>query len=291
MRHGTAHANGIRLHYVTAGDGPPLYLLHGWPQTWYAWRKVIPALAERFTVVAPDLRGYGASDRPAAGYDKRTMAADIRALARALGHDRIHLAGHDRGARVAHRFALDHPDALRRLALLDIVPTRVVWETMDDRAALGSWHWLFNAVPDLPELLVGANIEAFLRHFYREWCFQRGAFTAEDIAVYVHAFSAPGALRGGFEDYRAGATLDLEHDRADAGEAARIRAPTLVLWAAEYGLARRHDVLAVWRASALDVRGEEIAACGHFMAEEQPELVADRLLTFFAEDDAPEVGP
>jgi pimeloyl-ACP methyl ester carboxylesterase len=277
MEHRTARVNGIRLHYVTAGDGPPVVLLHGWPQTWYHWRKIIPTLARRYTVIAPDLRGYGDSDKPPTGYDKRTMASDIYELARRLGHPRIRLVGHDRGARVAHRFALDHEDAVERLALLDIAPTRLVFERFDAGHARGYWHWLFHMVPDLPELLVGANVEGYLRHFFHDWAYQTAAFTPEDVAVYVHAFTQPGALRAGFEDYRAGGTVDLAHDAADAGR--RIKAPTLVLWATEGGDAKA-SLLDIWRGLADDVRGEGIPDCGHFLAEEQPEALAGRLLAF-----------
>lgn len=278
VEHGTARVNGIRLHYVARGDGLPLLLLHGWPQTWYEWRKIIPALAERYTVIAPDLRGYGESDKPASGYDKRTMAADIHELVRRLGYERIRLVGHDRGARVAHRYALDFEDEVERLALLDIIPTRVAFERLDQHSAPAYWHWLFHMVPDLPELLVGTNVEGYLRHFFHDWAYQRAAFTPEDIAVYVHAFSQSGALRAGFEDYRAGGTIDLAHDAADVGR--KIKAPTLVLWATEGRLGKREGTLEIWRAFAEDVRGEGIPECGHFLPEEQPTVVAAKLLDF-----------
>jgi haloacetate dehalogenase len=283
IEHRTVRIGELRMHVALAGQGDPLVLLHGWPQTWYCWRKVIPRLAGRYRVIAPDLRGYGDTDKPATGYDKRTMAADVRALVRALGHARIKLVGHDRGGRVAHRFALDYPGEVERLAVLDIVPTRLAFERMDARAARASWHWLFHQVPDLPELLVGANVEAYLRHFYRDWGFQAGAIADEDVAVYVRAYSQPGALRAGFDDYRAGATLDVEQDRADAD--ARVEPPLLVLWGAESTLgveAGPAGVLDTWRGVARDVRGEAVPACGHFMAEEQPEAVARLLLDFFA---------
>ena len=199
----TAQVNGIRLHYVLEGQGPLVVLLHGWPQTWYCWRKVIAPLADGHTVLVPDLRGYGQSDKPPAGYDKRTMAEDVRALAGHLGHSRIALlAGHDRGARVAHRYALDHPGEVERLAVLDIVPTREMFARADATVARGYWHWLFHLQPDLPELLVGPNIEAYLRWFFERWTANRPA-VEEAVPEYVHAFSAPGALRAGFDDYRA----------------------------------------------------------------------------------------
>ncbi|MGH7265324.1 MAG: alpha/beta fold hydrolase [Candidatus Rokuibacteriota bacterium] len=279
MEHRTARVNGIRMHYVVEGSGPPVVLLHGWPQTWYCWRKIIPTLARRYTVLAPDLRGYGDSDKPSTGYDKRTMASDVHELARGLGHARIRLVGHDRGARVAHRYALDHEDAVERLALLDIIPTRITFARLDARSARDHWHWLFHQVPDLPELLVGANVEAYLRYFFHAWSDQTGVFTPEDVRVYVHAFSQPGALRAGFDDYRAGATIDLEQDAADATR--RLKPPLLVLWGGE-GRRGKSEVLDVWRGVADDVRGEPILHCGHFLPEEQPDVVSAKLLDFLA---------
>lgn len=279
MEHRTARVNGIRMHYVTEGSGPPVVLLHGWPQTWYCWRKVIPALARRYTVLAPDLRGYGETAKPPAGYDKRTMASDVHELVRGLGHTRIRLVGHDRGARVAHRYALDYEDEVERLALLDIIPTRITFERFDAESARDHWHWFFHQVRDLPELLVGANVEAYLRYFFHTWSYQTTAFGPEDVAVYVHAFSQPGALRAGFEDYRAGATTDLEHDAGDATR--RLKPPLLALWGGE-GRRGKASVLDVWRGVADDVRGEPIAQCGHFLPEEQPDVVAGKLLDFLA---------
>jgi len=278
-RAATADVNGVRLHYVSQGEGPLVVLLHGWPQTWYCWRKLIPALARRHTVVAPDLRGYGLSDKPPAGYDKRTMAADVRALARHLGHQRLALlAGHDRGARVAHRYALDHPGEVERIALLDIVPTRETFRRADATIARGYWHWLFHLQPDLPELLVGGNVEAYLRWFLERWTVNRPA-VEEAVPEYVRAFSAPGALRAGFDDYRATFPDDLDADEASAAAGERLRMPLLVLWGAA-GLPSRLPVLDIWRDYATDVRGQEIAECGHFLPEERPTEVADHLLRF-----------
>ena len=218
----TAQVNGIRLHYVLEGQGPLVVLLHGWPQTWYCWRKVIAPLADGHTVLVPDLRGYGQSDKPPAGYDKRTMAEDVRALAGHLGHSRIALlAGHDRGARVAHRYALDHPGEVERLAVLDVVPTREMFARADATVARGYWHWLFHLQPDLPELLVGPNIEAYLRWFFERWTANRPA-VEEAVPEYVRAFSAPGALRAGFDDYRATFPDDLDADEASAGAGQRL---------------------------------------------------------------------
>jgi pimeloyl-ACP methyl ester carboxylesterase len=194
---GTAPVNGVRLHYVVEGDGPLVVLLHGWPQTWYCWRLLIePLAAAGHTVLVPDLRGYGQSDKPPAGYDKRTMAEDVRALAAHLGHSRIALlAGHDRGARGAHRYALDHPDEVERLAVLDVVPTREMFSRPDATIARGYWHRLFHLQPDLPERLVGPNVEAYLRWFLERWTTNRPAVEAA-VPTYVRAFSAPGGAAG-----------------------------------------------------------------------------------------------
>jgi len=273
-----ADVNGIRMHYVRTGEGPFVLLLHGWPQTWYMWRKLIPVLAERFTVIAPDLRGYGLTDKPPSGYDKRTMAADLRALARHCGAERVALVGHDRGARVAHRYALDHPDEVDRIVVLDIVPTREMFLRTDTVLARGYWHWFFHLQPDLPELLVGDRIELYLRYFFERWTVHRPG-VEEAIPVYVQAYSRPGALRAGFDDYRATFPDDIADDDAskDAGE--RLRMPLLALWGGT-GLTGRLPVLDIWREYAEDVRGQAIEDCGHFLPEERPETV-NRLVREF----------
>jgi haloacetate dehalogenase len=278
--HGMTAVNGIRMHYVREGEGPPVVLLHGWPQTWFCWRLLMPLLAERFTLIAPDLRGYGLSDKPAGGFDKRTMAADVRALARELGHDRVALVGHDRGARVAHRYALDHPGEVERLAVLDVIPTRAMFARIDEQLARGFWHWLFHLQPDLPELLVGGNIDAYLRWFFERWTHNRPP-VEEAVPEYVRAFSAPGALRAGFHDYRATFPDDLEADDASAAAGDKLTVPVLALWGAT-GLTGKLPVVDIWREYATDVDGEAIGDCGHFLPEEQPAVVADRLLRFLA---------
>ncbi len=281
-----ARVNGIRMHYLRAGDGPPVVLLHGWPQTSYMWRKLIPVLARRYTVVAPDLRGYGLTDKPPSGYDKRTMAADVRALVHELGFDHVAIVGHDRGARIAHRYALDHPDEVRRLVLLDIIPTRAMWQRLDVTLARGFWHWLFHLQPDLPELLVGQRIETYLRYFFESWTYHRPP-VEEAVPEYVRAFSRPGALRAGFADYRASFPDDAEQDEASAAAGERLAMPVLVLWGAT-GLVGQLPALEIWREYATDVRGEAIPECGHFLAEERPEEVLER--SWVARSDAPGFG-
>jgi len=192
-----------RIHYRRLGQGPGMVLLHGYPQTGHMWRKVMPALAERFTVVAPDLRGYGDSDRPAAGYDKRTMAADVADVIRTLGIQPVVLVGHDRGARVAHRFALDHPSLLTRLVLLDIAPTYDVFARTDQVGARARWHWFFHQLPDLPEALTAGREEIYLRYMYRTSAYNPAAIEEDAVQEYVRCFRQPGAMRAGFEDYRA----------------------------------------------------------------------------------------
>ncbi|MEU7001783.1 alpha/beta hydrolase [Nonomuraea sp. NPDC046570] len=275
-----AEVGGIRMHYLIEGEGPPLVLLHGWPQTSHCWRHVIPALAETHTVIAPDLRGYGRTDKPRTGYDKRTMAADVRELARSLGFERISLAGHDRGGRVAHRYALDHPAEVDRLAVLDIIPTREMWRRfdMDTGLAASAWHWTFHLQPDLPEQLAGADVRGYLSYFFERWTVQRAAVD-EGVEEYVRAFSRPGALRAGFDDYRASFPDDAAHDDADHDAGRRLEMPVLALWGAG-GIPARVDVLDAWRGYARDVRGAEIPDCGHFLAEERPEAVVTHLREF-----------
>lgn len=271
--------NGIRMHYMLAGEGKPVVLLHGWPQTCYMWRKIIPSLVERYTVIAPDLRGYGLSDKPVSGYDKRTMAADVRSLVEELGYANASVVGHDRGARVAHRLGLDHPKVLDRLAVLDILPTRAVLRSMDLTGALGFWHWFFHLQPDLPELLVGGNIENYLTYLFDRWSYNRAGLEAAAVAEFVAAYRAPGALRAGFDDYRSVWT-DLEHDDQSAAAGQRLEMPVLVLWGSHGLLRAARSVLDTWREYAPKAEGAEIERCGHFMAEEVPAAVAEHLARF-----------
>ena len=277
-RHLTIRANGIRQHYIEAGSGPPVVLLHGFPETSFAWRHQIPVLAERFRVIAPDLRGYGETDKPAHGYDKRTMARDVLSLLDELGISRIALVGHDRGARVATRFAKDHPHRLDRLVVMDNVPTRIVARSMNPQIARAYWFFAFHLVPDLPEALIAGREDIWLRHFFSDWCFNPHAISGADFDHYVAAYRAPGAVRGAMADYRANAE-DLAQDEVDAD--VKIGCPTLSLWGADFGaVGKTFDMAAVWAEMADDLRAVPIPQCGHLPQEEQPNRVNELLLEF-----------
>jgi haloacetate dehalogenase len=227
----------------------------------------------------PDLRGYGDSDKPPGGYDKRTMAQDIRELARHLGDTRFALAGHDRGARVAHRYALDHGETLTGVCMVDIVPTKTFFDRVNTQTALGTWHWFFLPVPDLAERLIAADPEAVLRHFLRTWAGTPTAIEEEAFQEYLRCFRMAGTIRATCADYRAGASTDLEQDAADADK--RIEVPLLALWAGMYRVQENFDVLAVWREKARHVEGRAIPGSGHFIAEEAPDDLAAELVRFF----------
>jgi len=272
-------ANGIRLHTWIGGEGPALVLLHGYPQSGIMWRKVAPTLARRFTVVIPDLRGYGDSDKPRDGFDKKTMAADIHGVMQALGHARYRVVGHDRGARVSHRLALDHADAVERLSLLDIVPTHTLFRDTGRELAAAYWHWFFFQVPDLPEVMIGATPEPFLRNMFRALTAEAGAIEEAAFAEYLRVFTLPGTIRCGLEDYRAAAKQDFADDEADL--ARRVSCPVQILWG-EFGkMHTLFDVLATWRDKASDVRGRPLP-CGHFIPEEAPEALLAELEPFLA---------
>lgn len=277
--------DGTDLHLRIAGDGPPVLLLHGFPQTHLAWHRVAPRLAERFTVVVPDLPGYGASRLPAVtteALSKRSLAGTMVGLMAALGHDRFGLAGHDRGARIGYRLALDHPGTLTRFAPLDILPTIEVWEAMNWQAALNSYHWLLLAQPaPLPETLVGADGPGYVRHLIDRWAGHRDRLDPAAVEAYAAAFADPAVVAASCADYRAGATLDAEHDRADRDAGRRIDCPVLLVWARRYLKERGRRHLDVWRGWAEDVR-EAPLDCGHFVAEEAAEECASALLGFFS---------
>ena len=277
--------SGAEIHAVVGGDGPPLALLHGYPQTHVMWHRVAPRLAEAFTVVAPDLRGYGRSSKPPGGegsanYAKRAMARDVVEVMAALGHDRFLLAGHDRGGRVAYRLALDHPDRVRRLATLDIMPTIEQFDRMDRRGALGSFHWFLLAQPSpLPERLIGGDPVSFLHDLLSRWSGAESPFAPEAMADYERSFRDPETVRATCDDYRAGATIDCDLDAADRDAGRRIACPMLALWG-DRGGDRRAAMMEVWERWATDVRGAAIP-CGHFLPEEAPSETAAALLDFF----------
>jgi haloacetate dehalogenase len=203
IRRATCRANGIRQFYLEAGAGPPVVLLHGFPETSFAWRFQIPALAPHYRVIAPDLRGYGETDKPSKGYDKRTIAHDIVELLNSLGVGRVALVGHDRGARVATRLAKNHPSVVDRLVVMDNVPTRIVAREMNAKVAREYWFFMFHLVPDLPEALIAGREDIWLRHFFSNWCYDPMTISGEAFETYVKAYSAPGAVRGAMSDYRA----------------------------------------------------------------------------------------
>jgi haloacetate dehalogenase len=276
------------IHARVGGSGPPLLLLHGYPETHLMWHAAAPLLAKRFTVVATDLTGYGDSMRPQpapdhAPHSKRALALDhVQAMA-ALGHDRFAVAGHDRGGRVAYRMALDHPDCVSALAVLDIVPTAEVWARSDDRVALGYWHWGFLAQPaPLPERLILGDPHAYFEHHLRSIGLGRepDRYPQTVLDAYRAQLGDEGAVQAICEDYRAGASVDRQHDEADRGRP--IECPVLVLWGGRGALEIFYgDVLEVWRPWARDLRGHGIDA-SHFLVEDQPEQVAGELTEFFA---------
>ncbi|CAH2599748.1 Fluoroacetate dehalogenase [Rhodovastum atsumiense] len=279
--------DGGRIRVRHGGSGPPLLLLHGNPQTHAMWHKVAPVLARRFSVVCPDLRGYGGSFRPPATpdhapYAKRAMAADMVALMQALGHDRFLLAGHDRGARVAHRLALDHADRVEKLAVLDIVPTLEHFERANMDFALGYYHWFWLAQPaPFPEDLISRDPELWWRHHTSREPKQDGFFAPEALADYMAAIHDPAMIRGMCEDYRAAATIDLEHDRASRTAGIRIRCPLLVLWGDHGKIGQWYDPLAIWRGYGTGAVAGEPVPAGHYLAEEAPEAVLAAFERFF----------
>jgi haloacetate dehalogenase len=269
---------GVRIHVRVGGDGPPVLLLHGYPETGAMWHRVAPALAERHTVVVPDLRGYGDSAKPPsdhdhAAYSKRAMAADQTGLMTELGHQAFAVVGHDRGARVAHRMALDHGDRVDRVAVLDIVPTRHVFAHVDRLLATVYDHWFFLAEPpDLPEVLIGGAPEYFLRRKLDQWSGPEAAFDDEAMSEYVRCFTDPDTIRATCEDYRAGASIDLVHDDESYAAGDRVTCPLLVIWGEHGFVGAAYDALEVWRdyADTPDLVTGLAAPCGHFVPEEAP---------------------
>lgn len=263
---------------------PVLLLLHGYPETHAMWHRLAPQLADAYSLVIPDLRGYGDSDKPpslpdAANQSKRAMAQDLAELMTALGHQRFHVAGHDRGARVLHRLCLDHEARIRSACIMDIAPTLTTFALTNQALATAYFHWFFliQAAP-LPERMIGADPAAWLKGCLSRWSMgNEQAFSDEAVSEFVRCFSDPEAIRASCDDYRAAAGIDLVHDEADAGR--RIGLPLLVLWGGRGFVGRNYDVLALWREKATDVRGAALD-CGHFLPEEAPAEVAGHLREF-----------
>lgn len=276
-------ANNVIINTLIKGHGPALLLLHGYPQTHVMWHKIAPMLADHFTVVATDLRGYGDSSKPDGDaqhecYSKRAMAADQVAVMAALGFEKFMLAAHDRGARVAHRLLLDHPERVTRAALLDIIPTPEVFKRIDQFTATAYYHWFFLIQRrDLPERLIGADPEYYLRRMGTRA--GKDVFAPEAFAEYLRCFRDPACIHATCEDYRAAASVDLKHHKDDGGR--MITCPLLLLWGKEGLLERAYDPVAVWRQYAADVRGHSLPA-GHFLSEEAPRETLDALVEFFS---------
>jgi haloacetate dehalogenase len=280
FRLATIDAGEASIRIRHGGSGPPL-LLHGNPQTHVMWHRIASRLAEDFTVVAADLRGYGDSSKPDTTpdhdpYSKRTMAQDQVEVMRRLGYERFFVCGHDRGARVAYRMTLDHPERVLKLAVLDVIPTGEAFRRADMRFGLGYWHWFFLAQPsDLPELMIGADPDRFLMRNHPE------VWAPEALEEYRRCFRDPRTVHAICEDYRAAATLDFERDEADRRAGRRIACPVLALWGGRGYLQEWYDVLEVWRGWADDVRGRALE-CGHYLPEEAPEETYAELRAFFS---------
>ncbi|MDE2605788.1 MAG: alpha/beta hydrolase [Burkholderiales bacterium] len=278
--------DGVALNVRRAGQGTPLLLLHGHPQSLAMWHRVAPALAGRFSVVLMDLRGYGDSGRPAAGersaaYSKRDMASDALAVMRHLGHERFQVLAHDRGARVAHRLALDHPDAVGRLLLLDVAPTLAMYRATGEAFARAYWHWFFLIQPPpLPEALIASDPARYVRSVMGARHAGLAAFAPQALAEYERCAAIPGTAGAICADYRAGAGIDLEHDQADLDAGRRLAQPLRVLWGEHGAVGRCFDVPALWRPYAADFSGRSLP-CGHYIAEEAPALLLDESFTFF----------
>ena len=279
---------GLRVRAGGNLQAPPLLLVHGFPQTSALWHRVALQLAPHFRLVMPDLRGYGDSDKPAgapdhANYSKRALAADLHALMRSLGHERYFVAGHDRGARVAHRLALDQPQAVQRLAVLDIVPTLDMYEATDMRFASAYYHWFFLIQPaPHPERMIGADPAHYLRWKLGGWGSDgRDFYEPEAMAEYLRCFSRPEAIHSACEDYRASAGIDLQHDRQSRAADLKVACEMLVLWGSRGVIGRLFDPLALWQAQCVAAVQGRSLECGHFMAEEQPTQTAAELLRFF----------
>jgi haloacetate dehalogenase len=278
--------NGVELNVVTGGSGPPLFLLHGFPQTNVIWHRVAPELARHFSLVMPDLRGYGDSEAPPDDpehkqYSKREMAKDIIALADHFGFDRFALAGHDRGGRVGYRLVLDHPGRVRKYCAIDIIPTLDVWEDMDTSATVSAFHWAFLAAKaPLPEEVIGQNPQLFYRFLLERWASDIAKLDPGAVETYLEQYRDPRKIHAQCEDYRAGATVDRLYDQANRDAGNQLDCPVLVLWSTGYLSDKANSPLITWRKWAADVT-EVAIDCGHFIVEEKPRLATSALVDFF----------
>ena len=277
----TRKTSGATITFVTAGSGPPLLLLHGYPETHIMWRKVAPQLAKKFTVVAADLRGYGDSSKPAGGenhvaYSKRAMAQDQVEVMNSLGFQKFLVVGHDRGGRVAHRMALDHADSVQKLVVLDIVPTYKVFHTVTKELATSNFHWFFLIQPEpLPETMIGNSAEFWLKSRFN--AVPADAISKEAFAEYLRTFRTPEMIHATCEDYRAGASIDMAHDEADLQR--KISCPVLALWAEKGAMDRQYNVLDTWKERASNAAGKPLPS-SHFIAEQVPEMLLSELTRF-----------
>ncbi len=273
----------VKINLVKGGEGYPILLLHGYPQTHVMWHKIAERLAENFTVIIPDLRGYGDSDKPSGidkhyNYSKRVMAKDQIEVMSQLGYEEFYLVGHDRGGRVAHRLTLDYPHKVKKVALLDIAPTYQMYTTTDQEFASAYYHWFFLIQPfPFPETLINKNTDFFLNHCLESWSKTESPFTPEAREEYVRCFRDPQTVHGTCEDYRASATIDLEHDRRDIDK--KIECTLLVLWGNKGVIEKKYDVIKSWQKRAINVQGKSLN-CGHFLPEEAPEETYQSLQTF-----------
>ncbi|MDJ0843819.1 alpha/beta fold hydrolase [Crocosphaera sp.] len=273
----------VKINLIKGGKGYPVLLLHGYPQTHVMWHKIAARLAENFTIIIPDLRGYGDSDKPSGmtnhdNYSKRVVAQDQIDVMSQLGYEEFYLVGHDRGGRVAHRLTLDYPHKVKKLALLDIAPTYQMYTTTDQEFATAYYHWFFLIQPfPFPETLINNNPDFFLTHCLQSWSKTESAFTPEAMEEYLRCFRDPQTIHGTCEDYRASATIDLEHDRMDIDN--KIECPLLVLWGNKGVIEKKYNVTQSWKKRATNVQGKSLN-CGHFLPEECPEETYQLLQKF-----------
>lgn len=278
--------NGVEINTVHGGKGDPLLLMHGYPQTHFMWHKTAPKLSEHFYVVCPDLRGYGDSSKPKgkpdhSNYSKRVMGQDMIEVMDKLGFRSFNAAGHDRGGRVLHRMCLDFPRNVKKACVMDIAPTHHMFKTTDKDFATGYYHWFFLIQSDgLPEIMIGANPEYYLKEKLKRWSGPNTIFDHDAVKEYVRCFSDPNAIHGSCEDYRAAASIDLNHDEEDMHR--KITCSLLVLWGERGFINKTYDVISTWEKRAENLRGKALD-CGHFLPEEKPEEIYNELKDFYLE--------